>query len=134
MADAKAKSKKTILLVDDHEAVRVSVGELLQLQGYNILLAADGQEALEIASNSDDPIDLLITDVILPKLSGRELAQRIHQVQSTIKVLFISGYSEQAAFQNFKNVPEAADFIQKPCSMEALLQKIRSLLNESVDP
>jgi Response regulator containing CheY-like receiver, AAA-type ATPase, and DNA-binding domains len=134
MADAKAKSKKTILLVDDHEAVRVSVGELLQLQGYNILLAADGQEALEIASNSDDPIDLLITDVILPKLSGRELAQRIHQVQSTIKVLFISGYSEQAAFQNFENVPETADFIQKPCSMEALLQKIRSLLNESVDP
>jgi two-component system cell cycle sensor histidine kinase/response regulator CckA len=130
----KAKSQKTILIVDDHEAVRVSLGELLRLQGYNILLAADGQEALDIASNSDDPLDLLITDVILPKISGLKLAQKLHQEQSTLKVLFMSGYAENAVFENSENAPENPCFIQKPCSLDELLQKIKFLLDENIDP
>lgn len=126
----KAKRGKTILLVEDNGALRDSIGAVLRLRGYNVLSAGDGPEALEISSKLKSGIDLLITDIVLPKMNGVELAEQILQQRPTIKILLMTGYTEQTALQRF-GLPEHADFIQKPSSMDELLKKIRALLTES---
>jgi two-component system, cell cycle sensor histidine kinase and response regulator CckA len=129
ISNRNAKTGKTILVVEDNDAVRLSLAALLEIRGYNVLLASDGQAALEIASKSNDPIDLLITDIVMPKLNGVDMARLLQQRQSTMKVLFITGYNEEEALENF-NLPPKANFIQKPSTMNELLQKISSLLTE----
>jgi PAS domain S-box-containing protein len=118
---------ETILLVDDNESIRSAVGELMKMKGYNVLLAGSGKEALEISRNHAGTIDLLVTDVVMPEMSGRELAQQVSAERAGIKVLYMSGYTDDAVLRHGILSSDSA-FLQKPAPMATLLRKIRELL------
>ncbi len=118
---------ETILFVEDEESVRELVTEYLAARGYRVLEASDGVKALEIASRHDGEIQLLITDVVMPQLSGRELASRVSAGRPGLKVLYISGYTDDSIFRH--GVLEGGmAFLQKPFNLKALAAKIREVL------
>jgi two-component system cell cycle sensor histidine kinase/response regulator CckA len=120
----------TILLVEDEEGVRHVVRRMLALKGYSVLSAHDGREALAIGQSHPGPINLLLTDVAMPAMGGRELAERLTLVHPEMKVLFMSGHTEDAMLR--RGVRESAiNFIQKPFRADQLLHKIGELLAES---
>jgi YesN/AraC family two-component response regulator len=100
---------------------------MLQQTGYRVLGAEGGQQALEICRASDTPIHILITDVVMPKMGGRELAARLREVAPELKVLFVSGYTDSAILHH--GVLEAGThFLQKPFTVEQLAGKVREVL------
>jgi len=115
----------TILLVDDDKAVRGFVRRILSEAGYQILEAGDGMEALDLASAHAGPIDLLLTDVIMPGLNGFALATQLVQTLPNVAVLYMSGYME-AILLSAKD-PQAV-LLQKPFSSEQLLSAVRNSL------
>jgi PAS domain S-box-containing protein len=118
---------ETILLVEDEQSVRELVTEYLAARGYQVLEAADGMQALEIAAAHAGKIQLLITDVVMPRLSGRELAARLSATRPDLKVLYISGYTDDSIFRH--GVLEGGmAFLQKPFNLKALGTKIREIL------
>jgi PAS domain S-box-containing protein len=119
---------ETVLLVEDESQVRRLVFEVLQARGYKVLSAKDGLEALPLEENYPARIDLLITDVVMPGMSGRELAQRVTSARPDTKVLFISGYADDAVLRHGVTGPGTA-FLQKPFALEDLLQRVRALLD-----
>jgi len=118
---------ETLLLVEDEEAVRKMVLATLQRAGYNVLVAASGPEALDIMHAHQGPIDLMITDMVMPKMSGRELARRLAEERPRTGVLFISGYPDQTFYSNDEN--EAPPFLQKPFAPSDLTSKVREMLD-----
>jgi PAS domain S-box-containing protein len=122
------KGTETVLLVEDQDGIRDLVGEFLRRNGYTVLHAIDGDEALRVAGEYGDAIDLLLTDILMPNIGGRELAQRLIQVRPQMRVLFMSGYPEHTSLDE-PTGPEAA-VLQKPFSMDNLARKIRSLFDE----
>jgi PAS domain S-box-containing protein len=126
--EAATTQNETILLVDDNEPVRASTGSILQLKGFQVLPAASGMEALQIAENHQGPIQVLITDVMMPEMSGMELAKRLQSKRPDIKVLYMSGFSEESVRRENAFDP-AISFVQKPASAAILIQKIRDLLD-----
>ena len=122
------KSKDiTILLVDDDVSVRALVEATLQSKGYNLLKAFDSDQALRLSDSHEGPIDLLITDQVMPPfMSGNELASCLRLLRPEIKVLYISGYAANDGVQD--EVGDAsADFLGKPFSPAALIEKITEL-------
>ena len=119
---------ETVLLVEDESQVRRLVFEVLQARGYKVLSAKDGLEAIPLQENYADRIDMLITDVVMPGMSGRELAQRVTSARPNTKVLFISGYTDDAVLRHGVTGPGTA-FLQKPFALEDLLQRVRALLD-----
>jgi two-component system cell cycle sensor histidine kinase/response regulator CckA len=119
---------ETILLVEDESQVRKLVFEVLQARGYKVLSAKDGLEALPLQERYPDPIQLLITDVVMPGMSGRELAQQVASKRPAIKVLFISGHTDDAVLRHGLAQP-GTGFLQKPFALEDLLQRVRALLD-----
>jgi len=118
---------ETILLVEDEESVRELVSEYLSARGYRVLEASDGVQALQIASAHKGDIQLLITDVVMPRLSGRELAARVSAGRPGLKVLYISGYTDDSIFRH--GVLEGGmSFLQKPFNLKALAAKVREVL------
>ena len=117
----------TILLVDDEPQVADLVMRALRDGGYTVLTASDGMEALDVLTAATGRIDLLLTDVIMPGMNGRELADRVRMLQPDIRVLYMSGYSDDAIL---RNGVEAAtmQFLAKPFSMKALSAKVRDAL------
>jgi two-component system, cell cycle sensor histidine kinase and response regulator CckA len=124
-----ARGTETILLVEDQDGIRDLVGEFLQKKGYSVLNAEDGNEALQLADQHDSQIHLLLTDVVMPNLGGRELAQRLTQARPQMKVLFMSGYPDHATWSS-ELVDETAAVLQKPFPLDTLARKIRSLLDD----
>jgi two-component system, cell cycle sensor histidine kinase and response regulator CckA len=122
----KKRASETVLLVEDEESVRQLVRELLEAQGYKILEAPDGDEALRIASTYAD-IDLLITDVVMPGMSGRELSVRLCASHPHTKLLYLSGYTEDAIVHEGVLDPGTA-FLQKPFTLQTLSRKVREVL------
>jgi len=119
---------ETILLVEDELGVRQLVCEMLQRLGYQILQASGGAEALRLFEQHQGSIDLLITDVIMPQMSGRELAQRLKVLQPTLKVLYISGYTDDMLAHH--GVLESNVFLlQKPFAPDELAKKLREVLD-----
>ena len=119
---------ETILFVEDEESVRELVRDYLGKSGYRVLEAPDGVQALEIAAAYRGPIHILVTDVVMPRLSGRELATRITAARPEIKVLYISGYTDDSIFRH--GVLEGGvAFLQKPFNLKDLAQKIRQVLD-----
>jgi CheY-like chemotaxis protein len=118
---------ETVLLVEDDERVRLFVTNVLKRNGYRVLEAHHAQGALEIAGRHVGAIDLLLTDVVMPGLNGRELAERLCAVQPGIRVLFMSGYSSDAILERGIRASEV-QFIQKPFTIDALTAKVRDVL------
>jgi CheY-like chemotaxis protein len=121
---------ETILLVEDEELVREVVRDSLEEAGYRILEAGNGEEALKVCEKRDVAIDLMITDVVMPKMNGRELAEKAKVLRPEMKILFISGYTEDTILRQGVEVG-AAGFIQKPFSTADLTVRIKGILKEN---
>jgi PAS domain S-box-containing protein len=118
------RGTETVLLVEDEPALRSSVWRILEQNGYKVVVAADGFEALKKAADGPDGgFNLLVTDIALPQMRGTELAKQLLQRFPKMRVLYMSGYSEE------KVPPDAAHFIPKPFRREALIRKIREVLD-----
>jgi two-component system cell cycle sensor histidine kinase/response regulator CckA len=120
---------ETVLLVEDEESVRQLVRETLESKGYKVLEADNGEAALRIVSNYSDKIDMLITDVVMPGMSGRELSARLCASRPQTKVLYLSGYTEDAIGHEGVVDPDTA-FLQKPFTLQMLSRKVREVLGE----
>ena len=121
---------ETILSVEDEEPVRTITRKMLEKRGYRVFSAATGQEALRIVEEHPGSISLLITDVIMPAMSGRVLAEQLQQIQPELQVLYVSGYTDEAIMQHGV-LAEGVNFLQKPFTGEALARKVRQVLDES---
>ncbi|HXZ29501.1 MAG TPA: PAS domain S-box protein [Terriglobales bacterium] len=122
---------ETILLVEDEDGVRGLVRQVLKRKGYSVLEARDGGEALLTCEHFHEPIHLLLTDVVLAHMSGRELAERLSVLRPEMKVLYMSGYTDDAIVQHGVLTQETA-FLQKPFTTEALARKVREVLDAGV--
>ncbi|MCI0488788.1 MAG: ATP-binding protein, partial [Blastocatellia bacterium] len=122
------RGKETILVVEDEEMVRRLVSQTLEECGYAVLSACGGSEAALICRQQEKPIDLIVTDMVMPQMSGRELIERIAPLYPEIKVLYISGYTGKAIFHNSQ--PESGTgYLEKPFSPLSLARKVREVLD-----
>jgi signal transduction histidine kinase/CheY-like chemotaxis protein len=127
-SDAAGRGSETILVVEDETPVRALVAEMLQASGYTVLMAADPAAALELSDRHPGPIHLLLTDVVMPEMSGPELRQRLKSLRPRTRVLYMSGYTDEALGRH--GVLEPGTFLlQKPFSIGALGQKVREVLD-----
>jgi two-component system, cell cycle sensor histidine kinase and response regulator CckA len=119
---------ETLLIVEDQESVRQVTARVLRRCGYTVLEASNGVEALRVARSRAEPIHLVLTDVVMPEMGGKELAERVRALRDDCKILYMSGYTDRPA-----NVLGAetldADYVQKPFSPEELERKVRRALD-----
>jgi PAS domain S-box-containing protein len=118
---------ETILLVEDNESVRSLFANVLEAQGYTMLTAADGQAALHLVESQTGPIDLLLSDIVMPHLNGKLLAEQLSQIYPDLKIIFMSGYTDQTV----GDLPPEASFMQKPFSPMVLLRRVRQVLDRT---
>jgi two-component system, cell cycle sensor histidine kinase and response regulator CckA len=121
---------ETILLVEDEELVREMFEAILEAKGYNVLTAGDGLQALKVSNTHQGRIDLIVTDMTLPELSGWELADRIAKARGLTPTLYISGYSNEEIMRKYE-FSGPIDFLQKPFAPETLLTRIRNVLSRA---
>jgi DNA-binding response OmpR family regulator len=124
--DAAVAVRPHVLLVEDQDAVRDMLATMLKKQGFEVSTAPSAEDAL--AMNPARPVDLLLTDVVLPGMSGPDLARRLRRSTPGVRVLFMSGYTGDA-LTNQDEFGDERSFIQKPFQSQALFDRIRSLLN-----
>jgi PAS domain S-box-containing protein len=122
------KGSETVLLVEDERIVRTLVGKILEQAGYTVLAVDHPLAALETSERHEGPIDLVLTDVVMPQMGGHELAGRLSSSRPEAKVLYMSGYTESAALVNGANGNSVA-FLQKPFTAASLAQKVREVLD-----
>jgi two-component system, cell cycle sensor histidine kinase and response regulator CckA len=122
------QGSETVLLVEDEEAVLVLVRRVLESSGYHVLEARHGAEALVICDEYKDPIHLLMTDVIMPEMSGKQLAQRVLAQRPEVKILFISGYTDHAIVHHGL-LDSGTNFLQKPFTPHAVVCMVRAVLD-----
>jgi hypothetical protein len=125
---ARGGGQETVLLVEDEELVRLMLVEVLKSSGYTVLDARHGTDALALAEQYKGPIHLLVTDVTMPGFSGSELARRLVEKRPGLRVLFISGYTDQEAAQ-WSRLKQPVQFLQKPFHPDAFLAKARQILD-----
>jgi two-component system cell cycle sensor histidine kinase/response regulator CckA len=121
---------ETLLLVEDEASVRQASGQFLTRSGYTVLEATDGEDALRASREHVGRIDLMITDVVMPRMGGPRLAERLAQERSEMKVLFVSGYAESTVLKHGK-IDVTTRFLQKPFSLNDLARKVREVLQSS---
>ncbi len=127
VATSPARGDEVVLLVEDERAVRSSTAELLSQLGYTVLPAPDGQSALDVVAHHKGPIDIVVTDVVLPRLSGPALVRELRGLRPGIKVIYISGYSQQT-------IPSGEVLIGKPFELGELASKLRQALDPEAAP
>ena len=123
------RGSETVLLVEDEEQVRQLVCDILRADGYRVLAAAGPLEALELAKDHQGSVDLLLADVVMPQMNGRELADRLKPLRPEMRVLFISGYTGNVVVHHGV-LDEGVAFLQKPIVPDALLRRLRDVLTE----
>jgi two-component system, cell cycle sensor histidine kinase and response regulator CckA len=123
---------ETVLLVEDEDSVRELVRETLITRGYKVLEAEDGEAGLRVAESYSDRIDLLITDVVMPGIGGRELVKRLLPLRPEIGVLYLSGYTEDAIMHHGALEP-GTSFLQKPFTLQGLARKVREVLHSTAN-
>jgi CheY-like chemotaxis protein len=124
------RGRETVLLVEDDESVRNLAREILEARGYTVLEAGHGADALLRGEGEPGPIDLLVTDVVMPAMSGRELAKRLTAARPAMRVLYMSGYTDDAIVNQGVLEPGMA-LLQKPFTPDALAGKVREVLDAS---
>jgi len=120
---------ETVLVVEDEEPVRRLVSDILDSRGYRVLQAESGHKALQTAAAFQGHIDLLVTDIVMPKMNGRDLARALGLLRPEMKVLFLSGYTDQALLD--EGAGHGAPFLQKPFTPDGLARKVREVLDLS---
>jgi two-component system, cell cycle sensor histidine kinase and response regulator CckA len=123
-----ARGSETLLLVEDQKELRELVREMLEMNGYTVVEAGDGLEALEICQRHEGRIDLMLSDVVMPQMGGRELAQRLATIRPEMKVLYMSGYTSNAIVHHGILDPGTA-LLQKPFTPDSLARKVREVLD-----
>ena len=119
---------ETILVVEDEEAVREMAVGVLKTMGYQVYAAVAGEEALELCRKLERPVDLVLTDVVMPRMSGTELAVQLRSLWGNVKIVFMSGYTSEAAIQKVL-IDSNAPYIQKPFRLGALAHRVREVLD-----
>ncbi|MBI3406131.1 MAG: response regulator [Acidobacteria bacterium] len=123
------RGTETILVVEDEEGVRELTSEFLSISGYRVLVARNGAEALQVCRDFDGPIHVMVTDVVMPGLSGRDLAEQAARIRPSMRILFVSGYSDDAIAHQGVIEPNSS-FLEKPFTHSALTARIREILDE----
>jgi PAS domain S-box-containing protein len=124
---------ETVLLVEDEPALRRATIEFLKLRGYTVLGATDGEDALSVAKLFGNPIQLAVTDVVMPRMSGGQLAKEFASIRPEMTVLFVSGYAGQTILDH-QVVNVESNFLQKPFTLRQLANKVRQVLDLGKDP
>ena len=119
---------ETLLLVEDEAAVRASVRRLLEWHGYTVLEARNGEDALRVYEANESGIDLVLTDLVMPEMGGHELIERLRARDPSLRVLFMSGYTERD-FTNNGSMPPGTGFVEKPFTVETLMRRLREVLD-----
>ena len=127
------RGTETVLLVEDNEELRKMLRGILTRQGYSLLMAANGAEALNILADYGRPLHLLLTDVVMPGMNGKELYKKCAATHPRLKVLFMSGYTNNI-IGSHGVLDRGVDFIQKPFSNLAMAQKVREVLDKPNPP
>jgi two-component system cell cycle sensor histidine kinase/response regulator CckA len=122
---------ETILIVEDEDIVRTWMCRILKKSGYDVIEARNGKEALSICDKRDVKINVVITDVVMPKMGGRELAEKLVERYPEIKILYTSGYTDDIITRH-GIMEERMNFIQKPFAANVLLQKVQQLYDEDL--
>ena len=133
LTDDERGAGATILLADDESAVRGPLRRILEDSGFRVVEAAGGEEALSLAGDLVGPIHLLVTDVVMPGMSGGELARKLGESRPQMKILFMSGYSSEAVETHGHLVP-GARFIPKPFSARDLVGRVQEILAAPLSP
>jgi nitrogen-specific signal transduction histidine kinase/CheY-like chemotaxis protein len=123
-----SRGSETVLVVEDDRTVRSLAGEMLRLNGYTVLQAQDGREALDLVRRHGQPIHLLLTDVVMPEISGRELARSVAGLEPGIGVLYMSGYTD-GVIAHHGVLDAGVAYIQKPFTADSLARKVREALD-----
>ena len=123
------RGSETILVVEDEDIVRDLTVRLLKSLGYKVLEAVNGKEALALIDQYKNPIQLVLTDVVMPQMGGPELAERLQKIRPTVKLLYTSGFTESAVLERGVALGKVR-LIQKPYSREILAQRVREALDE----
>jgi DNA-binding NtrC family response regulator len=121
------EGSETVLLVEDEAIVRELVGDILRAHGYHVLESGEPEAALRLAAAYEAQIDLLLTDVVMPQMDGRKLAEQLTTLRPELKVLYMSGYTESVIAPQ-DAAGRVIAFLQKPFTIDGLLQKVRSVL------
>ncbi|MFN8062186.1 MAG: response regulator [Vicinamibacterales bacterium] len=125
------RGSETLLLVEDEEGVRELMREWLAGHGYQVLVAANGAEALALSEKHEGPIDVLVADVVMPLMGGPALTKRLLPLRPDMKVIYVSGYADEA-LGDHRILESGAAFLQKPFTLQSLVQKIREILDVPV--
>jgi two-component system, cell cycle sensor histidine kinase and response regulator CckA len=124
------RGAETILVIEADDAVRRMPREFLKIKGYTVIEARGATEAIQVVENRGNRIDLVLTDVLMPGMKGRELVKRLAELRSDLKVLYMSAYTEDAAI-NIGVLSPGTEFIEKPFSPDEIAAKVHQMLGRT---
>ncbi|MCZ6514814.1 MAG: PAS domain S-box protein, partial [Acidobacteria bacterium] len=125
---APAESLQTVMVVDDDDPLRKLTREVFELEGYRVMEAGSGSEALKLSESHSGTIDVLVTDVVMPGMNGLDLARKLIGFRPGLRVLYVSGYTD-GALSDLTDLPKDAFLLQKPFSLDVLIRKVREVLD-----
>jgi CheY-like chemotaxis protein len=132
-ASAEKSAGETVLLVEDEEFVRGVTKEVLEMAGYRVLEATNGETAIAVFDENEGNVDLVLTDVVMPGMNGRDLAEHLSKRRPSLKMLFMSGYTENAVLRRGLE-DDCAAYLQKPFALQTLTDKVREVLRGNPVP